>query len=204
MSTGLNRFVAVDPNKCIGCRVCEVACSVAHADHVSLTASTVNTPMIPRLYVSRTADGVVPIQCRHCEDAPCAKACKVSAIVHLDDKILIHEDQCIGCKACAIACPFGAIDMVPVLKNNIVGAQDHASDIVMELDEVERWVASKCDLCDGREEGPACVQECPQQALRLVDIHREKKERNARAAESLLTLKNFSHKKQEAEFHVDR
>ena len=55
MSTNLNAFIMADPNKCIGCKVCEVACSVAHADKEAITVGMIDTPLITRLYLVHTA-----------------------------------------------------------------------------------------------------------------------------------------------------
>ena len=63
----------------------------------------------PRLHETKTSHGIVHIQCRHCEDAPCAEVCPVAAITHGDNTIDLNESTCIGCKMCALACPFGAI-----------------------------------------------------------------------------------------------
>ena len=83
MNTQLNSFVVADPGKCIGCKVCEVACAVVHSDVPVTTAGTMVTPIIPKLYVVKTATVTMPIQCRHCEDAPCGNACPCP----------IHEDE---------------------------------------------------------------------------------------------------------------
>lgn len=51
----------------------------------------------------------MPVQCRHCEDAPCLKVCPVQAISQVDGAVQLNEGLCIGCNLCAVACPFGAI-----------------------------------------------------------------------------------------------
>jgi carbon-monoxide dehydrogenase iron sulfur subunit len=54
----------------------------------------------------------------------------------------IDPDKCIGCKECAMACPFGVIDM-----------------------HYKTGKAFKCDLCEGRAEGPVCADWCPSGAI---------------------------------------
>ncbi len=129
MSLGiqLNSFVLANPKKCIGCKVCEVACAVAHRSEELKTVGNMDVPIMPRLYLVRIADVTMPIQCRHCEDAPCANICPVSAITQIDNKIIINEEKCIGCKSCMIACPFGAIELAaaykegrPILQNLLI------------------------------------------------------------------------------------
>ncbi|MBP1764058.1 MAG: putative electron transport protein [Firmicutes bacterium] len=193
MNTNLNAFVVADPNKCIGCKVCEVACSVAHTDKETLTVGMIDTPVIGKLYLVKTAAVTMPVQCRHCEDAPCAQVCQEGAIIQTNGKIIINEEECIGCKTCLMACPFGAIDIVPVYKNGEAVTQ---TGLMVETKDglVEKGlaVASKCDLCAERAGGPACVSACPEKALELVVPKQEKKRRNINAALNLLdSVKKF-------------
>ena len=73
-------------------------------------------------------------------------------------------DNCIGCKSCVMACPFGAVSVattqVPVLMGDVrVGSQTKS-------------VVLKCDLCVDRPGGPACAEACPTKGLTLVDEER--------------------------------
>ena len=96
------------------------------------------------------------LTCYHCKDHPCYDACpKKGAAMKIDDKlgvVYIDEAYCIGCGLCAKHCKFTP------------------SRITMIKDKVRKeWKAAKCDLCRGREEGPACVQYCPVRCLGLSD-----------------------------------
>jgi Fe-S-cluster-containing hydrogenase component 2 len=62
-------------------------------------------------------------------------------------EVTINDDTCIGCSNCANRCPWGNIVMVPTPETRSDGKP------------VE--VATKCDLCLTRPQGPACVQMCP-------------------------------------------
>lgn len=160
------------------------ACSMVHKP-VGLQAH-------PRLTVARTANATAPILCRHCEDAPCARVCPVNAITHEADSILLNETLCIGCKLCAIACPFGAItpsgtpcagvaatssSYSPSFLSPGAGASERAqqSDSVSTLDPLLQWqpgvkaIAVKCDMCHFRASGPECVRVCPTNALHVVE-----------------------------------
>ena len=84
----------------------------------------------PRLRVTRTYEISAPVACHHCEDAPCAKACPTGALFFdpKNHRIGVNEDNCIGCKSCVMACPFGAVSVattqVPVLMGDVrVGSQ---------------------------------------------------------------------------------
>ena len=192
MST-LNAYVVADPNKCIGCKVCEVACAVVHSDLPVTTAGTMTTPIIPKLYLVKTAEVTMPIQCRQCEDAPCANACPVGAITQRDGVIYVNQASCVGCKTCMIACPFGAMEMVPYYK---AGQQVMQLGLMAEtgdgLAPRAAFVANKCDRCLGVEGGPACVANCPKDALRVVRPEEERRARNLDAALAVVeSVKKF-------------
>jgi len=180
MKGSFNTFVIADPNKCIGCKACELACSSVHNEenNIGYTVGTMTTPVIPRLYLVKNEKFCAPIQCRHCEDAPCANACPNKAIKKEDDSIYIDEN-CIGCKTCLMACPIGAIELLPHYKNE---------EKVIQLGlEEEKMIAYKCDLCKGKEK-KACIEACPENALKLVNIKEDKKNKNIKAALGLMNL----------------
>jgi len=178
----MNRFVIADSRYCIGCFACQAACVENHRK-AGLQAH-------PRLLVTYTPDGTMPVQCRQCEDAPCAIVCPVEAISFGDDSIRLNESLCIGCKMCGLACPFGVIvpggTPVPSYGFNIgqysylndpyqpepmhlreMNARDFLSLLPWHLG--QKKVAIKCDLCYFDQEGPACVRACPHKALSLID-----------------------------------
>lgn len=165
----MNNFVIADPNKCIGCRTCEIACVVAHSDKDIFTAESSEIAFYPRLSVVKTAEVSAPIQCRQCEDAPCANACPNGAIINKEGTIQIDAKACIGCKTCVMACPLGAIELVEEYEDgNKVTQQNLKCVDSNKLYFKERIIANKCDFCIGRENGPACAQVCPTQAFRII------------------------------------
>lgn len=169
----MNRFVIAEPKLCIGCNTCLAGCTLVH--------KAAGLQSHPRLAIARNGNATAPVACRHCEDAPCAKVCPVNAITHGDDAIVLNEATCIGCKLCAIACPFGAITPagtgvrgVATLSNNLTYASETARPAT--LDPMLAWsagvrnVAVKCDLCAFQpERGPECVRVCPTKAIFLID-----------------------------------
>jgi hydrogenase-4 component A len=177
----MNPFVIADSRRCIGCFACQAACVENHRK-VGLQAYS-------RLLVSYTPGCTMPVQCRQCEDAPCAIVCPVKAIVVRLNTVQLNETVCIGCKMCGLACPFGVIlpggTPIPSYGFNsgqysYVNSPYQAEPMhlrEMNQDDVlsllswhigQKKVAVKCDLCFFDPEGPACVRACPHKALRLV------------------------------------
>lgn len=155
----MNRFVMADPQNCIGCRTCEIACAVAHGAGNGLEGVSADN-FLPRIRIVKNSTVSAPMVCRHCEDAPCAQVCPNGAIVRENDSIQVKQEKCIGCKTCAIACPYGVMAIV-----SRVVTLPSAGAVARRSLKVE---AVKCDLCEGHAEGPSCVKVCPTNALRLV------------------------------------
>ncbi len=99
----VEKMIWVEPGKCTGCRICEMACSFHDA--------TFN-PAESRVRVVRNEEeGIdLPILCFHCPDPACASACPTGAIGRDPSGIVrIDPALCSGCQACLEECPYGAI-----------------------------------------------------------------------------------------------
>ncbi|MEC5344517.1 4Fe-4S binding protein [Brenneria populi] len=171
----MNRFVIADSKKCIGCRTCEIACVLAHGD--GKTTSLSPERFSPRLRVVKGMNISTTVQCRQCEDAPCASVCPNGAIIRADDHIKVLQEKCIGCKTCVVACPYGAMSVI----GKPVARVDHYQTLGLCI----KAEAQKCDLCEGRAAGPACVEVCPTKALRTIghdDIQAMIRQKQRRAA----------------------
>ena len=136
------KFVSVDINKCVGCRVCEYACSMEKNKAFNPARSRIR---VVRLYPHTNA----ALNCRMCQDAPCVPACPRKALTQSEENgvIIVDENLCDGCGWCIKACDFGAI------------ALDKKSS---------KSCAYICDLCNTRENGPTCIEWCPEKALELT------------------------------------
>lgn len=143
--------IVVTSSKCIGCHSCEIACAVEHSQSKNLFLAIDEHPRPQkRVLVESYGRSNLPLQCRHCEDAPCVQVCPTGALVKqgVEEAVVLNDNLCIGCKWCVLVCPFGVIMMAP---------DDH--------------IMIKCDLCRGRSEAgrlPACVESCHTGALQLA------------------------------------
>jgi len=171
-----NYFIYADPEKCLACKSCEIVCGLKHSKTDLITAVLEGYRIQPRNQVVQAEGITVPMQCHHCEDAPCALVCPTGAISQKDGMVYLNREACIGCKNCSMVCPFGAISVKSEAKNNgdnrIKGAK-----------------ALKCDLCIEKtgeisEAACACIQACPTRAISLVDSEEyRKKLKEARVRE---------------------
>jgi carbon-monoxide dehydrogenase iron sulfur subunit len=133
------KVLFINYEKCTGCRQCELVCSVQHTG--------ASNPTRANIHVVKWEDEgfYLPVFCQQCVDAPCLNVCPKKAISREAEsgRVTIDYDLCIGCRACMLACPFGAMGFDPVDKKVI-----------------------KCDLCDG---DPLCARFCETSAIEFVE-----------------------------------
>jgi len=136
------KILMINHEKCTGCRLCELVCSVSH--------DGVSNPARSRINIIKwEAEGLyIPMSCQQCEDAPCMTICPVKAISRDQelDYVKIDYNVCIGCRSCVAVCPFGAMGF-----------------------NVKDKKVFKCDLCEG---DPQCVRFCEVKAVEYVDANR--------------------------------
>jgi anaerobic carbon-monoxide dehydrogenase iron sulfur subunit len=131
------------PEKCIGCKSCELACSLKNEGEMNpgksrITMLFFHEGTYPLPYC-------LPLTCRQCADAPCLASCPVDAISRLKNvskTVVIDGEACIKCGRCVSACPFGAMYF-----------------------NAEERLPYKCELCGG---DPACVSLCPTGAIAFI------------------------------------
>jgi Fe-S-cluster-containing dehydrogenase component len=159
---GESLALLVDTTLCEGCRACEAACSESNnlpepamlgqeAVFEAKRATDSKSFAVVNRYIQPEGGGkptFVKTQCMHCVSPACASACLVNAMEKTPEgPVVYHEDRCIGCRYCMVACPFG----VPKF----------------EYDKALPYVR-KCSFCIHRlREGkpPACASICPSGTL---------------------------------------
>ena len=89
--------LVVDPEKCNGCRKCEMVCSVKHQG--------ISNPALSRIRVIQREEESfhLPMHCQHCQNPPCMAVCPRKAIYRDEelDRVLVDYGRCIACQMCA-------------------------------------------------------------------------------------------------------
>ena len=97
----------INTKKCIGCYACRVACQ--RQNDLLPTQDFIRYEEHETGTYPNVAIETVPLQCMHCEDAPCVAVCPTgAAFIGADGIVGVDEGRCIGCKYCMAACPYGA------------------------------------------------------------------------------------------------
>jgi Fe-S-cluster-containing dehydrogenase component len=150
------KSVLYDSTRCGGCQTCEYSCAEVNGlpyptEEIKAGVSR-NTDEQHRTVVNAfavtTGEAYLKKQCMHCNEPACAAACLTKAMYKTKEgPVIWREDKCMGCRYCMVSCPFD----IPKFEYNSPNPK-----IV------------KCTMCyDRLTEGqvPACVENCPAEAL---------------------------------------
>ena len=143
------RKLAFNPDECLACRSCELACAVIHSASGTLETAILEAPA-PRRRVMLSGGGpygaLRALRCEQCDEPLCVFSCKSGAL-HRDldsGHVILDDDACVGCWMCIMVCPYGV-------------RPDADSTAVV-----------RCDVCREHEQ-PACVKACPTSALKVAE-----------------------------------
>ena len=178
--------MVIDLKKCIGCWGCSISCK---EEHFLPRGVLWNRVLIGERGKFPTAEKImVPVLCNHCKDAACVEVCPTGASQKREDGIvLIDYDQCTGCRACAVACPYQQRTFYDGENDEYFPGQGLTAFEVLgrELYPLQKGTVVKCNFCverleEGQEKGlkpgvdqeatPACVNICPVGARTFGDL----------------------------------
>ncbi len=166
----MNQYaMIIDLDRCVGCHACSIAC---RAEWQIPVKEGFRRNWVRRLGPAQTSKGLsytfYPGLCNHCDQPACVDACPADPVQvtfrdtrtgktvdmeiaatwkdPFNGTVQIDKNRCLGCGACADACPYGARYVNPDL-----------------ADDDSEGKADKCTFCMPRvAKGlqPACVQTC--------------------------------------------
>ncbi len=189
--------MVIDLSRCMGCRACMEACKIENNTPQAIFWMYVfrfeegEFPNVRQWFMPRP--------CMHCDNAPCVKVCPVGARYKREDGLVATDwERCIGCRYCEVACPYGVNyfnwkqpdrnyylswndpDLKPITGG--IAPPYKNPDLDRPYGDEHRQIAGgghtkgvieKCTFCVHRiEQGkpPACVANCPVQALLFGDL----------------------------------
>ena len=189
---GVKFGMVIDLDKCIGCRRCSYACKrennvpdaisppyitvfetesvtgVSGIYHPTENPGEGTTMMYTKL---RKDKWYMPVQCNHCDDAPCVQVCPTGASYKDPDGIvMINYDKCIGCRYCMVACPYQA------RRFNWFHPEVPYKDRNPLVPMREEGVVEKCTFCvhrtrTGKGKTTRCVEACPNKARTFGNLN---------------------------------
>ena len=145
----MKRVFVFNPDKCCACSACMMGCMDQNDIDLAAGGSCYRRTFDQEIEEADGSNTCVYLSaaCMHCTDAPCIDACPAGCLgKDPETGFTVYDNtNCIGCKSCAMACPFG----VPSF--NRMGKMQ------------------KCDGCIERQlhgMEPACTRVCPTGALK--------------------------------------
>ena len=176
--------MVVDMKKCKSdeeCRDCIKACHQVHnvpdlgneKDEIKWIWTVPYEKAFPEQEYSNAEEMIknkpVVLLCNHCDEPPCVKVCPTRATWRREDGIVMMDyHRCIGCRYCMAGCPYGSRSF------NWKDPRPFIEDINLDFPTRSKGVVEKCNFCVERlAQGlaPACVQACPEKALKFGDYN---------------------------------
>lgn len=144
--------ITQDKSRCIACLTCEIYCKKNKDIPEGNKARPCQIVILDKRKGSNIPrEAYIYMACFHCDQPSCVASCPTGAMTKRPEDGIVYVDysKCVGCKACMVACPWGAVQWNP-----------------------ELFKAQKCDLCMDRiDQGlkPVCVTVCTSGCLHFTD-----------------------------------
>ncbi|MGD6852694.1 MAG: thiamine pyrophosphate-dependent enzyme [Candidatus Bathyarchaeia archaeon] len=111
----VNQSVQCDSGKCVGCDICEYACSYEKEAVFNPLKSRIRSIRVGLIH--NTA-----VTCKTCFNAPCVAACPEDALSQSKQTgtVTVDEAKCKGCGWCIEACQHGALTFHPITHKPLI------------------------------------------------------------------------------------
>ena len=190
--------MVIDLNKCTGCASCVSACRLENnVNNVGPEESQIGRTNF-WMNILEDVEGeypdvkvrYIPRPCYHCDNPPCTTVCPVRATYKNEDGLVAQiYHRCIGCRYCAVACPYTAKtynwfepevpeEFMPItnpdVSRRMMGVVEKCSFCSHRLQKAKEQ--AKFEGREQREEDyqPACADSCPTGAITFGDLDNKK------------------------------
>ncbi len=188
--------MVIDLDKCFACQSCTAACRMENNTPPAGPDQTGRDRAILWNEVLAFVNGeypkvevlLVPRPCQQCDKPPCTYVCPVKATYKNEDGIVVVDYQrCIGCRMCAVACPYQVryfnwykpewpeelrahLNPDPEVAPRPKGVIEKCTFCIQRLRHAKEKAAAEGRPFNAADYQPACVQTCTGHARYFGDL----------------------------------